>query len=89
MGFALVGLGERGKPLVDIIEIASKMVFFIVGIVMWAAPLGAFGAIAFTVGKLGVGSLSSLGKLLGGFYLTCLVFIIVAFVPLARLCGFS
>ena len=45
-GFALVGLGERGKPLVDIIEIASKMVFYIVGIVMWAAPLGAFGAIA-------------------------------------------
>src|SRR5579863_6378905 len=88
-GFALVGLGERGKPLVDIIEIASKMVFYIVGIVMWAAPLGAFGAIAFTVGKFGVGSLASLGILLGDFYLTCAVFIIVAFAPLARYCGFS
>ncbi|MFZ0778531.1 MAG: cation:dicarboxylase symporter family transporter, partial [Xanthobacteraceae bacterium] len=69
-GFALVGLGQRGQPLVDIIEIASKMVFYIVGIVMWAAPLGAFGAIAFTVGKFGIGSLASLGMLLGDFYLT-------------------
>ena len=70
-------------------SIASKMVFYIVGIVMWAAPLGAFGAIAFTVGKFGVGSLASLGMLLGDFYLTCAVFIIVAFAPLARYCGFS
>jgi aerobic C4-dicarboxylate transport protein len=88
-GFALVWLGDRAKPLVDVIEIASKMVFIIVGIVMWTAPLGAFGAIAFTVGKFGVGSLASLGKLLLGFYLTCIVFIAVAFTPLARLCGFS
>ena len=88
-GFALVGLGEQGQPLVDIIDIASKMVFYVVGIVMWAAPLGAFGAIAFTVGKFGIGSLASLGMLLGDFYLTCAVFIIVAFAPLARYCGFS
>src|SRR6202034_2856823 len=78
-GFALVWLGERGKPLVDVIDVASKMVFFIVGIVMWAAPLGAFGAIAFTVGKFGFGSLASLGKLVLGFYVTCVVFIAVAF----------
>jgi aerobic C4-dicarboxylate transport protein len=88
-GFALVWLGERAKPLVDVIEVASKMVFIIVGIVMWTAPLGAFGAIAFTVGKFGVGSLASLGELVLGFYLTCVVFIAVAFTPLARLCGFS
>jgi aerobic C4-dicarboxylate transport protein len=88
-GFALVWLGDRGKPMLDIIEVAAKMVFFIVGIVMWAAPLGAFGAIAFTVGKFGVGSLASLGKLLGGFYLTCVIFIIIGFTPLAKLCGFS
>jgi aerobic C4-dicarboxylate transport protein len=88
-GFALVWIGEPAKPFVDIVEIAGKMVFFIVGIVMWAAPLGAFGAIAFTVGKFGVGSLASLGKLLADFYLTCIVFIVVAFAPLARLCGFS
>ena len=56
---------------------------------MWAAPLGAFGAIAFTVGKFGVGSLASLGKLLGEFYLTCVIFVIVALGPVARLCGIS
>jgi aerobic C4-dicarboxylate transport protein len=88
-GFALVWLGERGKPFVDLVDIAAKMVFFIVGIIMWTAPLGAFGAIAFTVGKFGVGSLASLGKLVGDFYLTCIIFILVGFVPLARLCGFS
>jgi aerobic C4-dicarboxylate transport protein len=87
-GFTLVWIGEPAKPFVDIVEIAGKMVFFIVGIVMWTAPLGAFGAIAFTVGKFGVGSLASLGKLLADFYLTCVVFIVVAFAPLARLCGF-
>jgi aerobic C4-dicarboxylate transport protein len=88
-GFALVWLGERAKPLVDVIDVASKMLFIIVGIVMWTAPIGAFGAIAFTVGKFGVGSLASLGKLILGFYLTCVVFIAVAFAPIARLCGFS
>jgi aerobic C4-dicarboxylate transport protein len=88
-GFALVWLGERAKPLVDVIDLASKMLFVIVGMVMWTAPIGAFGAIAFTVGKFGVGSLASLGKLILGFYLTCVVFIAVAFAPIARLCGFS
>jgi aerobic C4-dicarboxylate transport protein len=88
-GFALVWLGERAKPLVDVIDVASKMLFIIVGIVMWTAPIGAFGAIAFTVGKFGVGSLASLGKLILGFYLTCVVFIAVGFAPIARLCGFS
>jgi aerobic C4-dicarboxylate transport protein len=88
-GFALVWLGDRARPLVDIIEITAKMIFVIVNIVMWTAPIGAFGAIAFTVGKFGVGSLAALGKLLGSFYLTCIVFIVIAFTPLARLCGFS
>jgi aerobic C4-dicarboxylate transport protein len=88
-GFALVQLGERAKPLVDIIDIGAKMIFAVVGMVMWAAPIGAFGAIAFTVGKFGVGSLASLGKLLASFYLTCVIFIIVALGPVARICGFS
>jgi aerobic C4-dicarboxylate transport protein len=88
-GFALVFVGDKAKPLVDLIDLAAKMVFRIVGMVMWTAPLGAFGAIAFTVGKFGVGSLASLGYLLLGFYLTCIVFIIVGFGPVARLCGFS
>ncbi len=88
-GFALVQLGERGRPLVDIVDVAAKMIFAVVGIVMWAAPIGAFGAIAFTVGKFGVGSLASLGKLLAVFYFTCVIFVIVALGAVARLCGFS
>jgi aerobic C4-dicarboxylate transport protein len=88
-GFALVKLGDRAAPFVSMIDIAAKMVFAVVGFVMWVAPIGAFGAIAFTVGKFGVGSLASLGKLLGGFYLTCVVFIIIALGAVARTCGFS
>src|SRR5436305_14516115 len=88
-GFALVQLGDRAKPLVDIIDIGAKMIFAVVAIVVWAAPSGAFGGIAFTVGKFGVGSLASLGKLLAGFYLTCLIFVVVALGPVARLCGIS
>jgi aerobic C4-dicarboxylate transport protein len=87
--FALTQVGARGKPVVDFIEAASRMLFRVVGIVMWAAPLGAFGAIAFTVGKFGAGSLVSLGKLLGGFYVTCLIFVFGVLWPVARWCGFS
>jgi aerobic C4-dicarboxylate transport protein len=88
-GFALVWIGEKAKPLVDVIDVGAKMVFGIVNMVMWTAPIGAFGAIAFTVGSFGIGSLTSLVKLLASFYLTCIVFIGVGFTPLARLCGFS
>jgi aerobic C4-dicarboxylate transport protein len=87
--FALIQVGDPGKPVVDFVEAASKMLFKIVGIVMWAAPLGAFGAIAFTVGKFGAGSLVSLGKLLGGFYVTCLIFVFGVLWPIAHWCGFS
>jgi aerobic C4-dicarboxylate transport protein len=88
-GFALIWLGERAEPLTDVIDVAAKMIFGVVRIVMWAAPLGAFGAIAFTIGKFGIGSLASLGKLVGGFYLTCIFFIVVVFGPIAAYCGFS
>ncbi|HKV05514.1 MAG TPA: C4-dicarboxylate transporter DctA [Candidatus Acidoferrales bacterium] len=87
--FALTQVGDRGKAIVDFIEAATKMLFSVVEIVMWVAPLGAFGAIAFTVGKFGAGSLVSLGKLLGGFYVTCLVFVFGVLWPVARWCGFS
>ncbi|MEW6643718.1 MAG: C4-dicarboxylate transporter DctA [Pseudomonadota bacterium] len=86
-GFALIWLGDKAKPMTDVLEVAAKMVFGLVRIVMWAAPLGAFGAIAFTVGKFGVGSLSSLGKLIGGFYVTCIIFIAIVLGPIAALCG--
>jgi aerobic C4-dicarboxylate transport protein len=88
-GFALARLGETGKPVVGLIETVSRVLFGIVGIVMWAAPLGAFGAIAFTVGRFGAASLVSLGKLLGGFYLTCLIFVFGVLGPVCRWCGFS
>ncbi len=87
--FALTAIGDRGKPVVDFIESANKMLFAVVGIVIWTAPLGAFGAIAFTVARFGTGSLVSLGKLLGGFYATCLIFIFGALWPVANWCGFS
>ena len=88
-GFALARLGERGQPVTSFIEAVSQALFRVVGIVMWAAPLGAFGAIAFTVGRFGAGSLVSLGKLLGGFYLTCLIFVFGVLGPVCRWCGFS
>jgi aerobic C4-dicarboxylate transport protein len=88
-GFALSWLGDAGKPLTDLIETASRMLFRIVAVVMWAAPIGAFGGIAFTVGKFGAGSLISLGELLVGFYVTCLVFIFGVLWPISHWCGFS
>jgi aerobic C4-dicarboxylate transport protein len=88
-GFALSWMGQAGKPLSDLIGTASQMFFRIVAIVMWAGPIGAFGAMAFTVGKFGTGSLFSLGKLLASFYITCLVFIIAVLWPICRWCGFS
>ncbi len=88
-GFALIRIGPKGQPFIDVLEVAMKMIFGIVGFIMWVAPIGAYGAIAFTVGKFGVASLTSLGKLIGDFYVTCLVFILITSIPVARLCGFS
>jgi aerobic C4-dicarboxylate transport protein len=88
-GFALSAMGTAGKPLTDLIGSAAQMFFRIVGIVMWAAPIGAFGAIAFTVGKFGAGSLLSLGKLLISFYVTCLIFIVAVLWPIAHFAGVS
>ena len=88
-GFALQLLKSRGAPLLALIDGFSQVLFGIVGMVMRLAPIGAFGAMAFTVGKYGFGSLLSLGKLMGSFYLTCLLFIFGALGPVARLHGFS
>jgi aerobic C4-dicarboxylate transport protein len=88
-GFALTQVGDRGKPVFDFIEAASHVLFSVVGIVMWAAPLGAFGALAFTVGKLGPGSLLPLGNLVASFYVTCFMFILIVLWAVARWCGFS
>ncbi len=88
-GFALHRFGGRGTLVFDWIEKTSHVLFTIVGYIMKVAPIGAFGAMAFTIGKYGVGSLLSLGKLMGTFYLTCLVFILVVLGLIARLHGFS
>ena len=88
-GFALHQFGGRGTLVFDWIEKISHVFFVIVGYIMRVAPIGAFGAMAFTIGKYGVGSLLSLGKLMGTFYLTCLVFILVVLGLIARFHGFN
>jgi aerobic C4-dicarboxylate transport protein len=88
-GFALHKFGGRGTLVFDLIEKLSHVLFSIVGIIMRVAPIGAFGAMAFTIGKYGVASLLSLGKLMGTFYLTCLLFIFVVLGIIARVHGFS
>ena len=87
--FALFMLGERGKPVLNFIDIISHSLFNVVGIVMKVAPIGAFGAMAFTIGKYGVGTLLSLGKLMAAFYLTCLIFVFVVLGGIAWLTGFN
>ena len=88
-GFALHRFGGRGTLVFDMIEKVSHVLFTIVGFIMKVAPIGAFGAMAFTIGKYGVGSLLSLGYLMGAFYLTCLIFIFGVLGTIARIHGFS
>jgi len=88
-GFALHKFGGRGTLIFDFIEKTSHVLFSVVGTIMKVAPIGAFGAMAFTIGKYGIGSLLSLGKLMGTFYLTCLIFIFVVLGIITRLHGFS
>jgi aerobic C4-dicarboxylate transport protein len=87
--FALQYLGERGKPLLHIIDQTAHVFFGIVGIIMKLAPIGAFGAMAFTIGKYGVSSLLSLASLMAGFYATCLLFVLGVLGVVCWLCGFS
>lgn len=87
--FALQSLGERGKPVLHGIDMVAQVFFRIVGYVMKVAWLGAFGAMAFTIGRYGVGTLAQLASLMAGFYATCLLFILGVLGVVARLCGFS
>jgi aerobic C4-dicarboxylate transport protein len=87
--FALQALGERGRGLLDTIEQISKAMFEIVRLIMKVAPIGAFGAMAFTIGKYGFGTLFSLGKLMASFYLTCFLFVLGVLGTIAWLNGFS
>ncbi len=86
-GVALLSLGDKVRPLVGILEQLSQMLFTIVGIVMRAAPIGAFGAMAFTVGRYGIGTLFSLGKLMAGVYVTCFLFVVIVLGTILRIVG--
>jgi aerobic C4-dicarboxylate transport protein len=88
-GLALLRLGPRVSRLVELIGMTSEALFDIVGLVMRLAPIGAFGAMAFTVGRYGIASLLSLGKLMAGFYLTCVLFVFVVLGAIAAAVGFS
>lgn len=88
-GFALHKFGGRGTLIFDMIEKTSHVLFQIVGMIMRLAPIGAFGAMAFTIGKYGLASLLPLAKLMGTFYLTCLLFIFVVLGSICRVHGFS
>jgi aerobic C4-dicarboxylate transport protein len=88
-GFALHAVGERGKLVFNVVDKVSHVLFQIVNYIMRVAPIGAFGAMAFTIGKYGLGTLLSLGKLMACFYATCLLFIFVVLGTVAKLHGFS
>src|ERR1700730_13121448 len=88
-GLALSALGDRGKPLITLLDSLTYAVFGIVNILMRLAPIGAFGAMAFTVGKYGVGSLGPPAKLVGTFYLTSMLFVLLILGIVGWLAGFS
>lgn len=88
-GIALSMLGERGKPILNGIDLVSKVFFGIISIVMKFAPIGAFGAMAFTIGKFGIETLKSLAAVMLCVYATCALFIIIILGTIARLAGFS
>ncbi len=89
VGFALSSMGPRCKPLVDLFDALTHAVFGVVNILMKFAPIGAFGAMAFTVGKYGITALGPLVKLILTFYITCIFFVLVVLGLIARLSGFS
>src|SRR5450631_3959723 len=88
-GFALSSAGEAGRPVASFIDKVAHALFIIVGFIMRLAPIGAFGAMAFTIGKYGIGSLQQLAQLMASFYLTCVLFIVVVLGLIARWAGFS
>ena len=88
-GFALAGLGDHARPVTNLLNEVARVFFGIVSLVTRGAPVAAFGAMAFTIGKYGLGSLLSLGKLMLCVYLTCALFVFIVLGLIARLHGFS
>lgn len=89
IAFAILRLGDSGKPILHVIDQGAQVFFSLMNIVVRAAPIGAFGAMGFTVGSYGLGALNKLLALMGGFYLTSALFIFVVLGLLARVAGFS
>ena len=88
-GFALHRLGSKGQLIFNVIESFSQVIFGIINMIMRLAPIGAFGAMAFTIGKYGVGTLVQLGQLIICFYITCILFVVVVLGSIARATGFN
>ena len=88
-GFALHRLGSKGQLIFNVIESFSQVIFGIINMIMRLAPIGAFGAMAFTIGKYGVGTLVQLGQLIICFYITCILFVVVVLGSIARAAGFN
>ena len=88
-GVALSHIGSRAKPVIALLDSFIDGIFAVVGMIMRLAPIAAFGAISFTVGKYGLGSIVSLGKLMGTMYITCFLFVAIVLGLVARISGFS
>jgi aerobic C4-dicarboxylate transport protein len=88
-GFALSRIGEKAKPVYSVIKSFESGLFAVIKIIMKVAPLGALGAMSFTIGKYGLGSLASLGQLMGSFYLTCILFIAIVLGGIMKFYGFN
>lgn len=88
-GFAIANMGKPGEQIAGAIDLAGKMFFRIIGMIVQVAPIGAFGAMAFTIGSFGLGSLVNLGYLIVTFYVASLLFVLVVLGTIARLFGFS
>jgi len=89
LGFALSKIGSKARPFMTALKSIEEALFAIIRIIMRVAPLGALGAMSFTIGKYGLGSLISLGQLMGSFYLTCILFIILILGGILKFTGFS
>lgn len=88
-GFAIAFMGKAGEPIAHAIDMAAKVFFGVIRIIVRAAPIGAFGAMAFTVGAYGLGALWNLAALIGTFYLTSILFVLLVLGGIARFAGFS
>ena len=88
-GVSLAMVGDKGKPVTDFLQMLTTPIFKLVSILMKAAPIGAFGAMAFTIGKYGIGSIANLAMLIATFYITALLFVLVVLGAVARYNGFS